>query len=41
MELVQIIPKILPIIGIIVLGGCILGGIKTEDDHDAGIKRNQ
>ncbi len=41
MELVQIIPKIFPILGIIVLGGCILGGIKTEIDKDAGIKRDQ
>ena len=37
MELVQIIP----VLGIIVLGGCVLGGIKTEDDNDAGIKRDQ
>lgn len=41
MELVQIIPKILPIIGIILFGGCVLGGIKTEIDKDAGIKRDQ
>ena len=41
MELVQVIPKILLIIGISILGGCILGGIKTEIDKDAGIKRDQ
>ena len=37
MELVQIIP----VLGIILFGGCVLGGIKTEVDKDAGIKRDQ
>lgn len=37
MELVQIIP----VLAIIIFGGCIVGGIKTEIDKDAGIKRDQ